>query len=714
MTDYDQWLAANDRFLSELVAWLRGRLGQLAGDHGPAELAPLGDTPPRPAPMPLLARRRRSSAEPSPAARPAATDPPGAAAPTPALPAPAVLADAEGLDEPPPLILLARRLGLSGFERDVLLLAAAMELDTRIASLCARAQHDPQRPYPTFALALAMFDHPSWDVMSPGRPLRHWQLVDVGPPRAEPLTVSRLTADERIVNYVKGLNHLDDRLGPLLRPIPRPDGADLSPSQQATASAVVAAVRRSAAAGRPSFVQLMGSDPASKRLVAARAAAEIGLDLFELSSDDLPAAGADFDVFARLWHRESLLSPLALLVDAADADASGTAASAIHRWPHAGAGLVLLDVREPWPSPGTAALVVDVAKPTAAEQRAAWQIALGARAGASPERLAGQFDLNYPVIARIARDAIPGDASTPDPDPGPDENGDVAASLWAGCLMQSRPALDQLAQRVDPRATWSDLKLPPEEEQLLRQIESQVAYRAEVYDRFGFRDRMNRGLGISALFAGESGTGKTMAAEVLASALELMLYRIDLSAVVSKYIGETEKNLRKLFDAAEGGGAILFFDEADALFGKRSEVKDSHDRYANIEINYLLQRMETFGGLAVLATNRKSAMDTAFLRRLRFVVNFPFPGSGERAAIWSGAFPAGTPLGDLDYARLARLHLTGGSIQNVALNAAFAAARDGGKVTMPVVLAAALTEFRKLDKPASEAEFRWLEGEESA
>jgi SpoVK/Ycf46/Vps4 family AAA+-type ATPase len=236
-----------------------------------------------------------------------------------------------------------------------------------------------------------------------------------------------------------------------------------------------------------------------------------------------------------------------------------------------------------------------------------------------------------------------------------------------------------------------------------------VAHRAAVYDTFGFRDRMNRGLGISVLFAGESGTGKTMAAEVLADALGLMLYRIDLSAVVSKYIGETEKNLRKLFDAAEGGGAILFFDEADALFGKRSEVKDSHDRYANIEINYLLQRMEAFGGLAVLATNLKSAMDTAFLRRLRFVVNFPFPGASERAAIWSGIFPADTPLGDLDYGRLARLHLTGGSIQNIAVNAAFAAAQAGGHVTMSVLLAAARTEFRKLDKPINEADFRWLE-----
>jgi len=706
VTDYEQWLAANDRFLSELVAWLRTRLEQLAGDHEAAGLAGPGDDPRRPSQPPPHVRRRRWSAEPVAAIQSAPVVQPATDAAAGPGPAPAALAEAENRDEPPPLILLARRLGLSAFERNALLLAVAMELDTRIAPLCARAQHDPQRPYPTFALALTMFDRPSWDVMSSERPLRHWQLIDVDQARAEPLTVSRLRADERIVNYIKGLNHLDDRLGPMLRPIARPEDADLSPSQLRTASAIVTAVHRSAADGRPSFIQLLGPDAASKRLTAAGAAAEVGLDLFELSSDDLPAAAADFDMFARLWHRESLLAPIGLLVDAADADKNGAAASAVRRWSYAGAGLVLLDVREPWSCPGRAAILVDVAKPAPAEQRQAWQAALGTRAGANPERLAGQFDLNYPAIRRIAREANSGDASVPDED--------VAAGLWSGCLMQSRPALDQLAQRVDPRAVWSQLKLPAEEEQLLRQIEGQVAHRAAVYDTFGFRDRMNRGLGISVLFAGESGTGKTMAAEVLANALGLMLYRIDLSAVVSKYIGETEKNLRKLFDAAEGGGAILFFDEADALFGKRSEVKDSHDRYANIEINYLLQRMEAFGGLAVLATNLKSAMDTAFLRRLRFVVNFPFPGASERAAIWSGVFPGGTPLGDLDYARLARLHLTGGSIQNIAVNAAFSAAEAGGHVTMPVLLAAARTEFRKLDKPINEADFRWLERAEGS
>jgi SpoVK/Ycf46/Vps4 family AAA+-type ATPase len=273
-------------------------------------------------------------------------------------------------------------------------------------------------------------------------------------------------------------------------------------------------------------------------------------------------------------------------------------------------------------------------------------------------------------------------------------------------VSRTRPALDVLAQPIETKAEWKDLKLPAHELGLLGHIVDHVRERAAVYDGWGFRERMNRGLGISALFCGESGTGKTMAAEVIAKELRLPLYRIDLSAVVSKYIGESEKNLRRLFDAAEDGGAILFFDEADALFGKRSEIRDSHDRYANIEVNYLLQRMEAYRGLAILATNLKSALDTAFMRRLRFIVTFPFPSPVERLAIWESVFPAKTPTNGLDWSRLAHLNVTGGSIQNIALNAAFLAARAGTKVTMPLVLQAARIEFRKLEKPINEADFR--------
>jgi SpoVK/Ycf46/Vps4 family AAA+-type ATPase len=270
--------------------------------------------------------------------------------------------------------------------------------------------------------------------------------------------------------------------------------------------------------------------------------------------------------------------------------------------------------------------------------------------------------------------------------------------------------MDNLAQRLDTKATWDDLVLPDEQLRLLHQIADQVGQRHTVYEDWGFAERMNRGLGISVLFAGPPGSGKTMTAEVIANDLKLNLYRIDLSAVVNKYIGETEKNLRRLFDAAEDGGAILFFDEADALFGKRSEVKESLDRFANIEIDYLLQRMEAYRGLAILATNMKSALDTAFLRRLRFVVNFPFPGPAERKRIWQQVFPADVPRQALDYDWLARLNLSGGSIHNIALNAAFLAAHDDPDtgVTMQQILIAARDEFTKLDRPINESEFRWL------
>jgi SpoVK/Ycf46/Vps4 family AAA+-type ATPase len=239
-----------------------------------------------------------------------------------------------------------------------------------------------------------------------------------------------------------------------------------------------------------------------------------------------------------------------------------------------------------------------------------------------------------------------------------------------------------------------------------------VRQQAQVYEDWNFESKGKRGLGISALFAGLSGTGKTMAAEVLAGELRLDLYRIDLSAVVSKYIGETEKNLRRVFDAAEAGGAILLFDEADALFGKRGEVKDSHDRYANIEVSYLLGRMEAYRGLAILTTNLKDALDAAFLRRIRFVVQFPFPDAAEREAIWRGIFPAATPTEGLDPAKLAQLNLAGGDIRNIALKAAFLAADAGEPVRMVHLLRAARHEYAKLERPLTGAEIRgWDENE---
>jgi SpoVK/Ycf46/Vps4 family AAA+-type ATPase len=281
--------------------------------------------------------------------------------------------------------------------------------------------------------------------------------------------------------------------------------------------------------------------------------------------------------------------------------------------------------------------------------------------------------------------------------------------LWRSCCAQSRARLESLAQYIEPVATWEDLVLPPVQLQTLRQITAQVRQRQRVYQDWGFSQKSSRGLGISALFAGGSGTGKTMAAEVLANELCLNLYRIDLSQVVSKYIGETEKNLRQVFDAAEDGGAILLFDEADALFGQRSEVKDSHDRYANIEVSYLLQRMESYLGLAILTTNMKASLDSAFLRRLRFTVQFPFPDTSQRAEIWRRVFPQATPTEGLNPEALARLNVAGGNIRNMALTAAFLAADEDRPIAMRHLLSAARSEYAKLEKTLTDAEVRgWV------
>jgi hypothetical protein len=706
MNDFARWLTTNDEYLASALAWLRERLERLARADQLAEPAveePKKAVQPEPArPRPLVKRLFRS--EPNLPEAPRMLPPPapearrdGAASG--AVPLPETMIEAESRERPPALVLLAQRLGLSEFERQVLLLCAAMELDTRIPGLCARAQQDAARPFPTFALALALFDQPAWDVLSPERPLRYWRLLEINQPGAQPLVTSALKADERTVNYLKGLNYLDDRLAPLLMAL-APDKSVLPPSQARVADTLAGQLQRAQDGALLPVLQLLGGDSEAKRMVASAAASRLGLTLYRLPADALPQQTGDLETFVRLWQRESMLLPIALYLDAAQLDrVNSPHASALQRLLTRGMGVTFFDTREPWPELGRESVMVDVAKPVPAEQQAAWREALGESAEEHPARLAGQFNFNCSTIRAIADAAL---AS-------PDDQDKLGERLWMGCLRHARPALDQLAQRLEPKATWQDLELPATEKRLLQQISDQVKSRLAVYDDWGFRERMNRGLGISVLFAGESGTGKTMAAEVVANALGLLLYRIDLSVVVSKYIGETEKNLRKLFDAAEDGGAILFFDEADALFGKRSEVKDSHDRYANIEINYLLQRMESYRGLAILATNMKGSLDTAFLRRLRFIVNFPFPGPAERVAIWENVFPRGTPTADLDFARLARLNVTGGSIHNIALNAAFLAAQAGTPVSMPLILEAARDEFRKLEKPINEADFRMLE-----
>jgi SpoVK/Ycf46/Vps4 family AAA+-type ATPase len=693
MSETEKWQDENTRYLSEAIAQLRQTLERYAQRHQHTGGSPII---PEVIPPTFWQRLMGKTSPSTPTVR-ALLTPPGPETEKTSPSAPPV--GDKSTEEPkmsPALPMLSRRLGMTRFEEQLLLLCCAIELDPGISALCARAQDDATRVYPTFALGFSVFENPEWEALSPERPLRYWRLLEINQPGSQALTTSALRADERIVNFVKGLNHLDDRLAPLLNPLEVADAAaSLSDSQRTEVDRILRQLRQPHNA--TSVIHLTGEDIFSKQAVAGAVAAQVGLRAFRISAGQLPAHAGELETLARLWFRESLLLPVALYVDAADFAAADPLSAQVSRFLSKTDGVIFLDAKSSTPGLARSVYSASIEKPSHAEQRKAWEAALGEKVEGIGATLAEQFHLNLDSIRKISQEVLQ-DASG--------EAEDLKKKAWDACVRFSKPAVESLAQSIDPRATWNDIVLPENEMSLLRQIAAQVGHRDTVYQQWGFREQMNRGFGISALFAGESGTGKTMAAEVLANELRLHLCRIDLSAVVSKYIGETEKNLRKLFDSAEDGGAILFFDEADALFGKRSEVKDSHDRYANIEVNYLLQRMESYRGLAILATNMKSALDSAFLRRLRFIVQFAFPAPAQRETIWRKVFPEAAPVEGLDFARLARLPLTGGNIRSIAVNAAFFAASEGASVGMRHVLDCARKEFQKLERPVNEADFR--------
>jgi ATP-dependent 26S proteasome regulatory subunit len=283
----------------------------------------------------------------------------------------------------------------------------------------------------------------------------------------------------------------------------------------------------------------------------------------------------------------------------------------------------------------------------------------------------------------------------------------TAQDLYAACRRQFRGTLSTLSRKIEPKYNWHDIILPKDQTEQLHEICSYVKYYYTVYDGWGFEHKLSTGKGLNVLFSGPSGTGKTMAAEIIANELGLDLYKIDLSAIVSKYIGETEKNLDRIFQEGQTSNAILFFDEADALFGKRSEVRDSHDRYANIEIAYLLQKMDEYEGAVILATNLRKNMDEAFARRMHFTVEFPTPEEADRHRIWQNIFPREAPLAaDIDLSFLARqFKITGGNIKNIALGAAFLAAQDGGSINMENIIWATKREFQKMGKLCTESDF---------
>jgi hypothetical protein len=598
------------------------------------------------------------------------------------------------VEGPTALHALCATLNLSPFECDILLLCAAVEMDAAFPHLCAAAHGDAERAYPSFGLALAALPGAHWSALAPDAPLRRWRLIDVGAGGA--LTFVPLRIEERVLHYLAGIDGLDERLWGLLTPVPAP--ATLVPSHRILAQRI--ATVWGGATGSP-IVVLRGDDAAAGEAVAATVCAELGLRLALLPGDLIPTGAAEVEALGRLWGREAALGAWALLVAGNDVDATDLPRlRTIARFVDRVAGPVFMVGRSGGLVARRSVIGFDVPRVAVAEQRGAWQrtlAAAGIEVNGQVEALVTQFDLGVTAIEEISREV----AGLADEDP--------SEALWRTCQARTRPRLDDLALRLDPNASRDDLVLPDEALETLREVVAHVRKRILVYEGWGFANRGQRGLGVTALFSGVSGTGKTLAAEVVARELNLDLYRIDLSQVVSKYIGETEKNLRRIFDAAEEGGAVLLFDEADALFGKRSEVKDSHDRYANIEVSYLLQRMEAYRGLAILTTNMRTALDPAFLRRIRFVVQFPFPDTWQRMEIWRRIFPSETPVEGLDVAKLAQLSVAGGNIRNIALFGAFLAANEEEPVRMGHLLRAARREYAKLERTLTDTETRgWL------
>ncbi|WP_425581426.1 AAA family ATPase [Streptomyces yatensis] len=612
----------------------------------------------------------------------------------------------QAISGPATLDALVACFGLSTFERQLVLLAAAAELDPTAAARCGAASGDPTRTYPTFSLALAALDEPHWSALTPVSPLRRWRLMELDDETR--LTTSRLRIDERILHFLAGSPYLDARLHGLLR---RAQAPRTLPASYGRAADRVAAGWNESRPEAPLRVELVGGDLTTRTDIAATAARRTGLALYVMASDDVPTDAAERDRLARLWQREAVLLPAALLLEVGEMDREQTAATDAF----IAAAAVPLVVSSPDPRPTGRPRGERVTVPGLddAEQLALWADAF-ADVPRIQERhlrsLVAQFQLP-PHVIRSAAAAVRRDL--PDADTGANTGAETGADtdaldpaelVWRAGLIEARIGLDELGRRIEPEAAWDDLVLAEHQSRILREVVAHVRQRATVHQEWGFAATLRRGLGVTALFAGGSGTGKTLAAEVMAKELGLDLFIIDLSQVVSKYIGETEKNLRKVFDAAERGGALLLFDEADALFGKRSEVKDSHDRYANLEVSYLLMRMEAYRGLAILTTNMKKALDPAFMRRIRFVVDFPFPGESERAEIWRRVLPARAPMKDIDPQRLAQLTVAGGSIRNIALSGAFLAAEEGDRLQMRHMLAAARTEYQKLDRSLTPSE----------
>ena len=609
------------------------------------------------------------------------------------------------------LAALAGAFGLDSFDVDVLIIALAPEFDLRYERLYAFLQDDVTRRRPSVDLVLNLLCETAEAKLlrrsrfAADAPLFRRGLLTIASdpqkPRS-PLLAQELALDGQAASWLLGRNELDPHLASCRCIEPRAvlDQMQISDEQKCALLAL-------AQDAGPLTLYLHGRAGTGKRTAAEALANTRALRLLSADLRPMLRAADSFDGLCRRLWREAWFQQAAVFIEDVDVLTTGEhdrEIQCLRAFAEDCPTVLVLAGSDPdWAVRCGLPGVIDVpfSVPGDVERRRLWQRHLAA-APLPPEELdtlAQRFRLTPGQIsqacalarARARRDAAARTEAAPSAAP-------TLHYLMQAARAQSGHALAKLARKLAPKYRWTDIVLPEDQGAQLREICVQFTYRPTVYGAWGFGGKLSSGKGLHVLFSGPPGTGKTMAAEVIASELGLDLYKIDLSQVVSKYIGETEKNLDRIFGAAEDANAILFFDEADALFGKRSEVKDAHDRYANIEVGYLLQKMEEYEGIAMLATNLKSHLDSAFLRRLKMVIEFPFPDEAYRRRIWGGVFPRETPLGeDVDLDLLAReVRLAGGNITNIGLAAAFYAAENGGVIRMPHVWRAVRREHQKL------------------
>lgn len=598
----------------------------------------------------------------------------------------------EKIPSKPNLEILVEKFKLSEFEKKMLLVCAGIELNSNYSAFISKLQGNATSVFPSFNLLLAGLELSHWDAISPASPLRKWNLIHLN--SGSLLANQPIKIDEGILHYLTGISFLEEHLASVVKK--ENEEFLLTKSQEQLVSQIVIDYTNNSK--HQKIIELNGDQPKDKIAVAKKVSESLGYTLFKIDALSVPSKMEDVIFLEKLWNRQALLNRYAIFIDCTNSSIEEHSNySTLNHFANNCNGLTFIDREMLSKSLSITTNIYKVNKPTLEEQINLWTnlLVYGEENTHVINSLVQHFNLATQTI-KIASQEINES----------NEQENLKSVLWKTCCEKTRPAVDHLAHRIETLATWDDIVLPKEDLNTLKEITMQVKYRSKVYNEGGFAKKQSRGLGISVLFSGESGTGKTMAAEVIANDLNLDLYRIDLSQIKNKFVGESEKNIKKVFDSFEDGGAILLFDEADSLFGKRGEVQDSHDSHKNFQIGYLLQRMENFNGLAILTTNMKNAIDKAFERRIRFSVNFERPNLQHRRKIWEKAFPNQAWVNGVDYKKLALANIPGGNIKNIAMNAAFLAASEDSKIGMNHLLQATKNEYKKVDRHLSNSEIK--------